>query len=74
MPSPAPGYERKGKPLLFQFDFDAVEMLYEIAPTKKSIGRYLSELVRRDFIRRQEWQRRRALEQEVMVEVGTSDD
>ena len=53
-------YVRKGKPLMFQFDFDAVSMLYEIAPTKKAIGRYLSELVRRDYLRRQEWERARS--------------
>jgi hypothetical protein len=64
------GYQRKGKPLMFQFDFDAVEMLYELAPTRKSIGRYLSELVRRDYIRRQEWQQRRDVQQAAVVEVA----
>ena len=67
-------YERKGKPLMFQFDFDAVEMLYEIAPTKKAIGRYLSELVRRDYLRQHEWQQRRAGEPAVLVAVGQDHD
>ena len=68
------GYRRKGKPLLFQIDFDAAEMLYEMVPTNKSHGRFISELIRRDYIRRQEWQRLRALEQPVLVEVGAGDE
>ena len=36
-------------------------MLQELAPTKKSVGRYLSELVRRDYIRRQDWEQARAV-------------
>ena len=63
------GYQRKGKLLMFQFDFDAVDMLYEIAPTKKAVGRYLSELVRRDYVRRQEWAKARAGLPD-LVEVG----
>ena len=68
------GYVRKCKPLQFSFDFDAAAMLYEIAPTKKAIGRYLSELIRRDYVRRQEWQRAKALEQAAFVEVGACDE
>ena len=67
-------YVRKGKPLMFQFDPDAVAMLYEIAPTKKAVGRYLSELVRRDYIRRQEWQQGRAMEAETLEGVGACDE
>ena len=72
MPPLPADYQRKGKPLMFQFDFDAVEMLYEIAPTRKAIGRYLSELVRRDYLRRQEWSRVRAGLPD-LVEVGGDD-
>lgn len=67
------GYERRGKPLTFQFDFDAVEMLYEISPTSKAVGRYLSELIRRDYIRRQEWEKARAA-LPALVEVGARND
>jgi hypothetical protein len=55
-----PGYQRKGKALHIKFDGDAVALLYAIAPTKKAIGRYLSELIRRDYVRRHEWQPGRA--------------
>ena len=48
---------RRGKPLQFSFDFDVVELLYTLAPTKKGVGRYLSELVRRDHALRRQWER-----------------
>jgi hypothetical protein len=54
------GYVRKGILVNFQMDPDAHAMLKEIAPTTKAYGRYLSELVRRDYIRRQEWEKMRA--------------
>jgi hypothetical protein len=63
------GYERKGRPLNFQLDHDAAEMLYEMVHTHKSHGRFLSELIRREYIRRQEWQKVRAGLPE-LVEVG----
>ena len=63
-------YIRKGKVRSLQLDFDALEMLQELSPTRKGYGRYLSELVRRDYIRREEWKRVRALEQAALVEVG----
>jgi hypothetical protein len=55
-----PAYQRKGKVVHLQLDFDALAMLYELSPTRKSFGRYLSELVRRDYVRRQEWEKARA--------------
>ena len=72
MPSvPVPdGYVRKCKPLQFSFDHDAVAMLYELVPTKKAVGRYLSELIRRDYLRRQEWSRLQDLQQAALAEVG----
>jgi hypothetical protein len=48
------GYVRKGRPLNFQLDHDAVELLYEMVSSKKGHGKYISELIRRDAIRRQE--------------------
>ena len=63
------GYVRKGRPLNFQIDHDAAEMLYELVHTNKSHGRFLSELIRREYIRRQEWSRVRAGLPE-LVEVG----
>ena len=63
-------YVRKGRMTSLQLDFDAYELLREIAPTDKSYGRYISELIRRDYIRRQEWAQVRALEQAVLVDVG----
>ena len=44
----------------FQMDNDALSMLKEVAPTTKSYGRYLSELVRRDYALRQQWAKARA--------------
>jgi hypothetical protein len=67
------GYVRKGKPIAYQFDHDAVVMLYELVPTNKSHGRFLSELVRREYIRRQEWEKARASLPE-LVDVGACDD
>ena len=64
------GYQRKGKPIQIQMDFDAVEMLHQLAPTRKGYGRYLSELIRRDYIRRQEWEQAQAGRQAGLVEVG----
>jgi hypothetical protein len=66
-------YVRKGKMRSLQLDFDALEMLKELSPTRRSYGRYLSELVRRDYLWRQEWQRLRDLQQAALVEVGTDE-
>jgi hypothetical protein len=65
------GYQRKGCVKTLQYDVDAWAMLVEIAPTEKSYGRFISELIRRDYIRRQEWQRVRAAVPE-LVEVGSA--
>jgi hypothetical protein len=73
MPSLPEGYVRKGKMTALQLDFDALEMLREVSPTSKSYGRYLSELVRRDYLWRQDWQRIRAMQQAALVDVGTND-
>jgi hypothetical protein len=71
MPPLPAGYVRKGRPLNFQLDPDAVEMLYAfIPPTTKGHGKYLSELIRRDAIRRQEWQQMRDVQQAALVEVA----
>ena len=67
------GYVRKGKPIAYQFDFDALEMLYQLVPTSKAHGRFLSELVRREYIRRKEWEQGRAV-QPVQVGAGGEDD
>jgi hypothetical protein len=64
-------YVRKGKMRSLQLDFDALEMLQELAPTRKAFGRYLSELVRRDYLWRQEWQRGREMQQAALVEAGS---
>ena len=55
MPALPEGYVRKGTLVYFQMDNDALSMLKEVAPTTKSYGRYLSELVRRDYALRQQW-------------------
>ena len=67
------GYERKGHVATLQIDHDAWAMLLEIAPTYKAYGRYVSELIRREYIRRQEWQRVRAGLPD-LVEVGAGHD
>jgi hypothetical protein len=64
------GYQRKGRVTSLQLDFDAWQLLQEISPTRKGYGRYVSELIRRDAIRRQEWERLRAVEQAELVDVG----
>jgi hypothetical protein len=55
-----PGYVRKGRPCYFQIDHDAWALLQHLAPTNKSYGRYLSELIRRDYALRQQWEQGRA--------------
>ena len=35
------GYVRKGKPIAYQFDFDALEMLYELVPTNEDVSEVL---------------------------------
>jgi hypothetical protein len=69
MPPLPEGYIRKGRPCYFQIDFDAFELLQHLAPTQKSFGRYVSELIRRDYAMRQQWQQMRAGVPE-LVEVG----
>ena len=70
MPALPQGYERKGRVCTFQLDFDAWELLQAISPTTKSYGRYLSELVRRDAVRRAEWQQVRETQEAGLVEVA----
>ena len=65
-----PGYKRKGRVLSLQIDFDAEQMLREMSPTRKSYGRVLSELIRRDYHWKQEWQRQRDQQHAALVEVG----
>ena len=69
MPSLPEGYERKGRPCYFQLDFDAWHILQQIAPTSKAYGRYVSELIRRDAVRRAEWAQLRAVQQAALVDV-----
>jgi hypothetical protein len=68
------GYQRKGHVATLQLDFDAWELLQQIAPTNKAYGRYLSELIRQDAVRRAEWARVRAVEQAVLVDVGAGNE
>ena len=70
MPPLPADYVRKGRPCYFQLDYDAWELLQQIAPTQKSFGRYLSELIRRDAAMRQTWQQARAGAQEMLAEVA----
>lgn len=65
---------RRGIARQLTFDHDAWELLQQMSPTRKGYGRYVSELIRRDYLWRQEWQRLRAVEQEMLVEVGACDD
>ncbi len=50
---------RKGRMCSLQMDCDALAMLQELSPTRKSYGRYLSELVRRDYLWRTAWRQGR---------------
>jgi hypothetical protein len=69
------GYQRKGRPCYFQLDPDAWELLQTISPTTKSYGRHLSELIRRDHARREDWRRLRELQEAALVDVdGRGDD
>jgi hypothetical protein len=51
---------KRGVPCNFAFDVDAIELLREMVPSKKGYGRYLSELLRNEQIRREERQRIKA--------------
>jgi hypothetical protein len=51
---------RRGTPCNFTFDTDAIELLREMVPNRKGYGRYLSELLRNEQIRKEERQRIKA--------------
>jgi hypothetical protein len=70
MPALPEGYERKGRVCSFQLDFDAWELLQAISPTSKSYGRYISELIRRDAVRREEWRKLRETQEACLIEVA----
>jgi hypothetical protein len=74
MPPLPADYVRKGRPCYFQLDHDAWQLLQEIAPTQKAYGRYVSELIRRDAVRRAEWAQLRAVQQAALAQVGAGDD
>ena len=62
---------RRGVQRLLTMDPDAVELLYELTPSLKNHGRFLSELVRQEARIREDRQRRRATQTtRVMGEVG----
>ena len=67
-------YVRKGRMTSLQLDFDAWDMLREIAPTDKAYGRFISELIRREYVRKQDWQRLRDMQQPAMIDVGGLED
>jgi len=46
--------ERRGIAKNLTLDVDAVELLHEMVPSKKGLGRYLSELVRNERVRKEE--------------------
>ena len=48
---------RCGKAAVFTFDDDVLAMLAAMAPGKKSQGRFLSELIRQEVMRRIERQK-----------------
>src|SRR5262245_22197115 len=48
---------RCGKAAVFTFDHDALEILPLLAPSKKAQGRFLSELIRQEVVRREERQK-----------------
>jgi hypothetical protein len=48
---------RCGKAAVFTFDHDALEILPLLAPSKKAQGRFISELIRQEVIRREERQK-----------------
>ena len=50
------------------------DMLREIAPTDKAYGRFISELIRREYVRKQDWQRLRDMQQPAMIDVGGLED
>ena len=44
---------RCGKAAVFTFDHDALDLLSVLAPSKKAQGRFLSELIRQEQVRRE---------------------
>ena len=65
---------RRGVPRQFTFDVDAIELLVALAPSKKCMGKYLSELVRRDHIRRLDQAQMERGGQVDLIDVGGLDD
>jgi hypothetical protein len=46
--------QRRGIACNFTFDVDAIQLLHDMVPSHKGYGRYLSELIRNEQIRREE--------------------
>jgi hypothetical protein len=46
--------ERRGIAKNLTLDFDAAELLYEMVPSRKGYGRYVSELIRNERLRKEE--------------------
>ena len=44
---------RNGKSAVFTFDHDALELLPLLAPGKRAQGRFISELIRQEQVRRE---------------------
>ena len=66
---------RRGIAVNLTLDTDAAELLREIAPTKKGHGRFVSELLRAERLRREERARLRQAVLEALAEpVGARDE
>lgn len=52
--------ERHGRAKVLTIDFDALPLLLEMAPSQKSQGRFISELIRAEKSRREERERVKA--------------
>jgi hypothetical protein len=59
---------RRGIARNYTFDVDAIQLLHDMVPSHKGYGRYLSELIRNEQIRREERDRYNQLLAQVHVD------
>jgi len=56
---------RCGRPLNFSIDADAVDIMHALVPSTKAYGRFISELIRQEMVRRE-------TRQEMMQQIQTA--
>jgi hypothetical protein len=67
--TPTDPYRRRGVAKTLTLDQDALVLLYELAPTRRHLGRIVSELIRGETLRREERARAREVLQAALATI-----